>query len=309
MVEHHLRDFGGEVFDQLVDQLIFDIILGHMALAVLDVFLHVGFIGFECVEFADVLGKIIVQLGHLVLFDLMQLHLKNSVFAGKLFRLIILRELDVDFERVLGLVADDLILKARNELAGAERQAVIFALAAFKRFAVHKAFKIHHGDVVFFGCAVFHGDHTGIALLSACKLLFHFFIENGGGLFGCGKTLVFGNGNLRLHGCLHLEDKAVLAGADHLQRRAVNIDHVEAGFGDGTFHCFWIYGADGFFIKHIRAVHALHHGARSLALAEAGQGDLLVFMQIRLINCLFKRLTVQFDGEFMDIGFNLATFF
>lgn len=73
----------------------------------------------ESVVLADVLGKVVVQLGQLLVLDLMQLDLEGGVLAGQLLSLVLLGELDVDVELLAGLVADDLLLEAGDEGAGA----------------------------------------------------------------------------------------------------------------------------------------------------------------------------------------------
>lgn len=65
----------------------------------------------ESVVLADVLGKVVVQLGQLLVLDLMQLDLEGGVLAGQFLSLVLLGELDVDVELLAGLVADDLLLK------------------------------------------------------------------------------------------------------------------------------------------------------------------------------------------------------
>ena len=109
----------------------------------------------------------------------MQLDLERSVLARELSGLILFRELDVDVKLFTGLVADDLILEAGDELAGAERQGEVLALAALKRGAVDEALKVDIRDIAVFSLTL-TGQDTGIALAHTVDLgvnsaVFHSF--------------------------------------------------------------------------------------------------------------------------------------
>ena len=72
---------------------------------------------------------------------LVELHLEGGGFALQLLGVVIFGEGDVDVELIADVVADDLLLKAGDELAGADGQAEVLALAAVKRHAVQEAFE------------------------------------------------------------------------------------------------------------------------------------------------------------------------
>ena len=73
-------------------------------------------------------------------------------------------------------MTDYLILKARNELTGAERERIICAFSAIKSLIVNKAFKINNGDIILLGGAILNGDKAGIAFFKPVDLLIYFFL-------------------------------------------------------------------------------------------------------------------------------------
>ena len=123
----------------------------------------------ESVVLADVLGKVVVQLGQLLVLDLMQLDLEGGVLAGQLLSLVLLGELDVDVELLAGLVADDLLLKAGDEGAGAQHQRVVLGLAALESDAVHEALEVDVNGVAVLGSTL-TGQQTAVAVLHALDL-------------------------------------------------------------------------------------------------------------------------------------------
>ena len=97
-------------------------------------------------------------------------YLEYCVLARKLLS-IFLRELNVYVEGVACVVADNLLLKAGDELTGAECQVVFFGLAAFKGLAVGEAFKIDNSDVAVLSGSVLNGEDSCVprAWLSLCS--------------------------------------------------------------------------------------------------------------------------------------------
>ena len=121
---------------QLVDELIFQIVGCFLLLAFSQLLLQILFIISQGVKLADILYELIVYLGQFLHFNFMQLALEGSCLALQLLRLVILREGDVYFELVAGIMAHDLLLKAGDKLSAAQGQAVIFALAALERLTI-----------------------------------------------------------------------------------------------------------------------------------------------------------------------------
>ena len=123
----------------------------------------------EGVVLADVLGEIIVQLGQLLVLDLMQLDLEGGVLAGQLLSLILLGELDIDIKLLASLVADNLLLEAGDEGAAAQHQRVVLSLAAVEGNAINKALKVDIHGVTVLGLAL-TGQQTAVAVLHALDL-------------------------------------------------------------------------------------------------------------------------------------------
>ena len=142
-----LGNFTLQLFYQLVDQLSLNLILGSLLTGFQQIFADILFISFQRIELADVFCKIIVNGRQLFLFDFMQLDLKYGLFVLESGSLIILREGYGDIELFAGGVADNLLLKARDKLAGAKIQRVVLRLAAFKGNAVYETFKIDDSRV------------------------------------------------------------------------------------------------------------------------------------------------------------------
>ena len=83
--------------------------------------------------------------------------------------LVLLGEGDVHVKLLAGLVADQLILKAGDEAAAAQHQAVVLGLAALKGDAVHKALEVHIHGVAVLGLTL-AGDDAAVAVLHADQL-------------------------------------------------------------------------------------------------------------------------------------------
>ena len=66
-------------------------------------------------------------------------------------------------------MADNLLLKARDELAGAEVEREVFALAALERNAVLEAFKVDQSGVAVLGSS-FNVGQTGVSLSHSFQL-------------------------------------------------------------------------------------------------------------------------------------------
>ena len=123
----------------------------------------------EGVILADVLGKVVVQRGQFLVLHVVQLDLEGSVLAGQLLSLVLLGELDVDVELLAGLVADDLLLEAGDEGAGAQHQRVVLGLAALESDAINEALEVDVNGVTVLGSTL-TGQQTAIAVLHALDL-------------------------------------------------------------------------------------------------------------------------------------------
>ena len=103
--------------------------------------------------------------------------LKTAGLASQLGSLILLGERDVDVKLLAGGVADDLILKAGDEAAAAQGQAVVLSLAALESNTVHKALEVDIRDIAVLSSAL-TGQLTGVALLHTLQLSVHSLIGN-----------------------------------------------------------------------------------------------------------------------------------
>ena len=150
----------------------------------------------------------------------MELDLEDGVLALEVLSLILLGELDVDIEFVAGVVADDLLLKAGDEVAGAELEVIFLRLAALERFAVAEALEVDDDGVAVLSGTILDGDHTAVALTNAVDLLVdHLVGDLGGELLDLDAVIVLDldlglNNNGRLEGEAFLGDGSRLETGD-----------------------------------------------------------------------------------------------
>ena len=224
----------------------------------------------------------------------MHLHLEHGVRAGQLIG-VVLREGHVDFLILAGLDAHKLILKAGDEGAGAEVQAVIGAFSAAEGFAVLIAVEVDDDGVAGPGGTV-HLHDAAVALADGLDLKIDvLFRDLSRGLVGR-QTLVLAQGRHGIQGGFK-GDRQRLVLAD-LVIRDGGIAHgaLAAGIDAGTVR-LQRQGIDGLVMEHVLAVHTLDHRAGRLASAEAGDGDALLVAQIRLVDRRLERRGVDGDVE------------
>ena len=238
----------------------------------------------------------------------MEHDLELGFLALQLLRLVFFGEIHEDGELLASLVTDDLLLKAGDEVAGAERKVVSLRLAALKRFAVYKALKVDNSGVAVLGSSVLNGDESGVSLANLLDLLFDQLVGDLGGLLLDLDALVAVDLHLRLHDDLRLKGEAFGACLDRL--KALYRNDLDAGFLSRSVERFGIAVLHGVVIEHLGAVHLLDDPARRLALAEALDIDLLYFFFIYFIDCFFKGFAVNADDQLISVSFFfLCTFF
>ena len=88
----------------------------------------------------------------------MDLALEDGFLAGQIFRVILLRECDLDFYVIILGSADKLFFKSRNECAGTDLQRISFCCAAFELLVAYESRVI---------------DQNGISLLNRSVDLDH----------------------------------------------------------------------------------------------------------------------------------------
>ena len=305
LVDHAGGDIAGHVLACEDDGFVFKVAVNSFLTLCgeigLDALLERG----QRVEFGDVLGKLVVELGLDGLLDLVDLALEGGFLTGKLLG-VVLGEGHDDILLVACLEADELILEAGDERAGAERQGIALGLAAVKRLAVYEALKIQNDGVAGLGFAVDRFD-AGVALLHAGKLCVNLCLGDGDGFLGDLDALVFAEGDLGIKlGGDSQHDAAILGGlhigngglADGLELLLDNDSLVNVGEDL----------VDGVFIEHLRAVHALDEFARGLALAEAGDHDVLADLGICLVQRGLELVLCDLDGNFRGAVFFLYVF-
>ena len=234
----------------------------------------------------------------------MQLDLEHRFFSCEFLGLVILREGHLDVKLFARLMVNDLLLKARNKLAGTERQAEVFRLAAFESDIVDKSFKVDHSDVTVLRSAVFHRHHAGVAVLHLSDFCVNRFVGHGNFRLLRFNALISLDLHFRLGGDGRLENKTVLAGGNEVKINFI-FNHVKLRFVDSLFQCVRIERIDRILIEDLLAIIFLDKSARSLSLAEARDHNFLVLLMVCLIHRFFKSFAVDFNFQLIAIGVNL----
>ena len=245
------------------------------------------------VKLGHVLGELVVDGGNLLDLDLVDLHVEDHGLARQLGS-VVLGEGDVDVLLLARLHADELLLKAGHEAAGADLQIEVLALAAVEGLAVVEALEVDVGGVALLHGAL-HGHETAVAL---CHLLQTGVHVGGSHLdlrLGSFKTLVLAQLHLGIHRHGALEHHAVLGAA--LQLHLGVAHHVQflllhrtlVGVGQEDIH--------GFLIKDLGTVHLLDDLTGCLTHTEAGYVDLTAHLQIRFVDGSLELLGTRLDSQ------------
>ena len=235
----------------------------------------------------------------------MDLALEGGFLTGKPLG-VVLGEGHDDILLVACLEADKLILEAGDERAGAERQGVALGLAAVKRLAVHKALKVQNDGVAGLGFAVDRFD-AGVALLHTGKLCVDLCLGDGDGFLGNLDALVFAEGDLGIKLGGDSQHNAAVLGGLHIGNGGL-ADGLELLLDNGSLVNVGEDLVHGVFIEHLRAVHTLDELARGLALAEAGDHDVLADLGIRLVQRGLELVLCDLDSDLCAAVFFLYVF-
>ena len=92
--------------------------------------------------------------------------------------MILLREGNIYFYFFTDLCTDQLIFKARDKAAGADRQGIILSLSALERSTVNKALEVELDHVALLHCSVIYIDRSGVILALLIDFLIHFLLGN-----------------------------------------------------------------------------------------------------------------------------------
>ena len=292
-LDHLVGDVGLDALGHLGHQHILKGVLGGGGALVGHLLLDVGLQLLQRVELGHVLGELVVDGGQLLDLDLVDLDVEHHGLAGQLGG-VVLGEGDVDVLLLAGLHADELILEAGNEAAGADLQIKSLALAAVEGHALVKALEVDVGGVALLDSAL-HDHQTAVAVGHFLQAGVHV----GGhdldlSLHGL-EPLVLAQLNLGIHSDGALEGRAFLAHALDLHLGITN--DLQLLLVHGALVSVGQNGVDGFLIKDLGAVHALDHLAGSLAGTEAGNIHLAAHLQIRLVDGGLELLGAHLDGQ------------
>ena len=174
-----------------------------------------------------------------------------------------------------------------------------FGLATVEGFAVQKAFKVDVHGVAHFGRAL-HRQHARVALLDALNLIVNRLVRDRLGSAERLDTLVVAENDFGIGG--NVKGKFTGLFIRH-------IDIGDAGLADHTQLAFLHAERKGFrgqivhrvLIKDFLPVHALDHLTRGLALAEAGNVNVLLVFQISAVDGLFKFGRIRGYGKHCGI--------
>ena len=168
-------------------------------MSLFDFCLKICLVFIKCIEFGNVLSKLVVKLGKFNLCKSVKLYLEYGCLARKVFSMVFCGESNVYVKLFINGVANDLLFKAGNELAGAKLKSIVFTLATFKSNTVNKAFKINYCCVVKLSGTIVSVDFTAVSFSYELKLVVDFIISNGSNLFVYFDTEVAFNLNVGLN--------------------------------------------------------------------------------------------------------------
>ena len=123
----------------------------------------------ERVEARRVGGEVVVQLGELLLAHVLDGDLELRVLARQVLGLVVVREGHGDRALLAGAHADELLLEAGDEPAGAQLDHLVAALAALEGHVVDRA-EVVHDEVVALGGPALDGLELGLALAQRLDL-------------------------------------------------------------------------------------------------------------------------------------------
>ena len=231
----------------------------------------------------------------------MNLYLKGSGLAGKLLGAVISGEGNLNVLLIAGSHADHLLLKAGDKGAGAQTQGVVLALAAVKGNAVHIAVKVNdHGIAVL--CSTLNRGNAGVA---ACQLLdvgLHLFIGDGNRSLGCLNALVLAQSGHRIQAALDGEHQ--IAALVHVQVGNTGAaDYLQLGLGGSLIPDLREDQVDGILIEYVGAIHTLHDLPGSLALPEAGDVDVVLYLPVSLVQSGLELVLLYLENYLGSVVF------
>ena len=219
-------------------------------------------------------GEVLVELGQLLGLDLLDRDGELRLLAGQVLGAVVLGELDRDRAVVAGRGALELLLEAGHEPAGAELDHLVAALAAAERLAAERADEVHDHEVAGGGGAL-DGLELRHAVAQLLDLLVDRLVLDLGLAAADLEPLVVAELGGRADADLDREAQRLALAGQVLEVEARLADRDHVGGVDGGRVPAGDRLADGL-VEHGLAPDALDdHGRRDLALAEAGDAQVL----------------------------------
>ena len=302
---HRLGNFHFRHFGELFDHFVFKGALRAVFGGFFQALAYGSLVFLQRIAIGNVLGKLIVQRGQFLHADGIDLHLEGGGLALEVFSVVFLGEGHVDLHLVANVLAHQLILEARNEVAGTDHQRLPLGGAAFELLTFAEALIIDVHLVVQLYRPVGHihiaGDAVALALDFGVHIVVRHFVHD---FFRVDGFVI-----AQLHLGIFIHDGGedqILALFDlfHIQFRAGN--GLEAGFLQRFFVSIGKRDFKRVFIQHARTIIAFHQRARRVSLAETRYVIALHRFAERLFHALFKGIRIHGDR---DLALNLAQFF
>ena len=218
--------------------------------------------------------------------------------------MVLLREGDGNLELLAGGVAGYLLLKAGDKLVGAQHQGVLLPLAAGEGHPVQKALKVDLGGVPLGGGAVVHVDQAAVAVGHPVQLPLDLPVLHSAVGAHPLQALVVAQRNLGAD--RDLGHKGVALAVYLLELHVGPVHRLQAGLLQGLVVGVGIGHVDGVLVEVLLAHHLHHHGPGGLALAEAGDGELLDVLLIGAVHALLELAALHADLQLVKVGFDLV---
>ena len=217
-----------------------------------------------------------------------------------MLRLIILGEGDLHLSLLTDLRTYKLLLKSRDESAGADCQGIVFSLAALKRLAVHKSFEIQRCHIAVLHGAVFHRDISCVVLTLSLNLHVDLLIGHRRLDLIHLYALVFAELYLRLkrNRCRKYKRLARLDLGHFDLRRG---DDLLLALVQSLIVCVGNQYVRRLLEKDLFAVHPLYHLAGHLTLPEARYADFALLSLISFLDSLLKFLRTSLDRQLRHV--------
>ena len=192
-------------------------------------------------------------------------------------------------------MADELILKARDECAGADGQGVVLALAAGELNAVDRANEIDGCGIVSLDLTI-HVNHAGILLQLSVQTLCHFLRRYCGISLLNSYALVLAQGYHRLHSNSSGINQ-VLALADLIYSDLRSGNDIQSGLLHSLRIACVQNSVDCLLIEHLNAIHLLDHSHGCLSLSETGKIESILGLIVGLYKCLVELRSLNLYGQ------------